>query len=102
MSVQPVVEKPVQPAVDKAAMGGVLLELKDTMRDFTLKWEKLVGLCTVIEFLGMILDTLRMEPRLPEEKAAECLTKRKKYKTRELLSLIGKLAHTCRIFLRTG
>lgn len=80
------------------------MELKDTMRYFPLKWEKLVGPCTVIEFLGMILDTLRMEPRLPEEKAAECLTKwskRKKCKTRELLSLIGKLAHACRIFLRT-
>lgn len=33
-----------------------------------LKWEKVEGPCTEIVFLGIILDTIRMELRLPQEK----------------------------------
>lgn len=53
----------------------------------TLKLDKVVGPCTHLEFLGILLDTLRMELRL---------WSRKKCKKRELLSLIGKLAHACK------
>ena len=77
-----------------------------------LKWPKLEGPTAVLAFLGILLDTNRMELRLPQEKLGELkdliskwLT-RKAGRKRELLSLIGKLAHAAkivvpgRIFLR--
>ena len=77
-----------------------------------LKWQKLEGPATILVFLGILLDTQRMEMRLPEDKLKELkslITKwlsRKSGKKRELLSLIGKLSHAAkiitpgRIFLR--
>ena len=77
-----------------------------------LKVRKTVGPSTVIEFLGIILDTIRMEMRLSEEKirALKVLLQvwscKRACTKRELLSLIGKLGHACkivrpgRIFLR--
>ena len=38
---------------------------------FPLKWEKMAGPCTLIEFLGILLDTIKMELRLPEEKVQQ-------------------------------
>ena len=79
---------------------------------FPLKSHKLEGPTPVLPFLGIVLDTVREEITLPEEKLSE-LIKLIKYwlglhncKKRNLLSLIGKLSHACkvvqvgRIFLR--
>ena len=49
---------------------------------------KTEGPATVIVFLGIELDTVRMEARLPEESRRAC-------SKRELLSLIGQLQHAC-------
>ena len=77
-----------------------------------LKWQKLEGPATVLGFLGILLDTQRMEMRLPQEKLKELKllinkwTSREAGKKYELLSLIGKLSHAAkiitpgRIFLR--
>jgi len=51
--------------------------------------KKLEGPTTVIIFLEIELDTFKMEMRLPAEK----LQLRKAANKREMLSLIGKLAH---------
>ena len=77
-----------------------------------LKWPKLEGPSTVLIFLGIVLDTERLELRVLEEKLREIKVLITKWQTRkagkkcELLSLIGKLAHVAkvivprRIFLR--
>ena len=64
--------------------------------------EKDGGPSTTISFLGMELDSLAMVIRLPPEKLARMKSKllswrgRKSGKKRELLSLIGVLAHACK------
>ena len=77
-----------------------------------IKQEKVEGPTTCLEFLGIILDTAKMELRLSDERInnLEALlvhwNQRKRCRKRELLSLIGKLAHAStvvrvgRIFLR--
>ena len=77
-----------------------------------LKREKMEGPATTIEFLAIILDTVKMEIRLSESRVGELThliekwSARKACRKRELLSLIRKLAHACkvvrvgRIFLR--
>ena len=67
--------------------------------------EKVSGPSTTIEFLGIILDTGKMEARLPAEKLAR--TKQivtewlgiKNAKKREILSLVGILQHAVKIVL---
>ena len=72
-----------------------------------LKEEKVEGPATTIVFLGIMLDTEKMEIRLPEERVQELRrlldrwALRKACKKRELLSLIGKLAHACKV-VRVG
>lgn len=65
--------------------------------------EKVEGLLTVLEFLGILLDTIRMEAQLPEEKFVkiqatihEWLGKKKATK-REILSLVGLLQHAAKV-----
>ena len=77
-----------------------------------LKHEKVEGPTTLLIFLGVLLDTIAMEMRLPDEKLAELRqlianwSSKHAGKKRELLSLIGKLSHAAkivvpgRIFLR--
>lgn len=77
-----------------------------------LKLPKVVGPATTIEFLGIILDTQRMEICLSEERVQQLTllleewAEKRTCRKRDLLSLIGKLAHACkvvrvgRIFLR--
>lgn len=77
-----------------------------------LKQVKIVGPTTCLDFLGIELDTERFQMRLSEEKIVGLKKvlnqweKRRACKKRELLSLIGKLSHACkivrpgRIFLR--
>ena len=70
-----------------------------------LKRQKLEGSSPTLVFLGILLNTRNMEMCLPDEKLVEIrqligkwLT-RKAGKKRELLSLIGKLAHAAKIIV---
>lgn len=77
-----------------------------------LKTQKIEGPSVSIIFLGIELDTIAMEARLPREKLMGLLEELRQWKgrrhcqKRNLLSLIGKLSHACkvvvagRIFLR--
>lgn len=66
-----------------------------------IKAEKTEGPSTVLTFLGIELDTIHMEARLPQVKVEKIRTvlgatrKRKKVTLRELQSLIGLLNHAC-------
>ena len=70
-----------------------------------LKWQKLEGPTTTLVFLGILLDSQKMEMRLPEEKLQELKLliaswmSKKSGKKRELLSLIGKLSHVTKIIV---
>ncbi|KAM3916024.1 uncharacterized protein RB166_015396 [Leptodactylus fuscus] len=65
--------------------------------------DKTEGPTTVLNFLGLTIDTVAMECRLPVDKLAELrgLVKRacrlKKLQLKELQSLLGKLNFACRI-----
>lgn len=67
--------------------------------------EKTVGPETELPFVGITLDSIRMEARLPEEKLEKCrmmlraFYKRRKVTLRELQSLIGLLNFTCSVVL---
>ena len=71
------------------------------------KWQKLAGPAVELVFLGILLDTRRMEVRLPPEKLPELkviIVKwlgRNKGKKKELLSLIGKLSLSAKIMLNS-
>ena len=68
-----------------------------------LKWSKVEGPTTELTFLGIVLDTIKGEIRLPQEKLGQLVylvsawSHRKACRKRELLSLIGKLAHACKV-----
>ena len=68
-----------------------------------LAYHKLEGPATQLVFLGIVLDTHKLELRLPEEKLArlaETITqweRKKSCQKKELLSLIGQLQHATRI-----
>ena len=65
--------------------------------------EKTVVPCTTLTFLGIEIDTVRMQLRLPEDKLARLVELlqnwrvRRCCKKRDLQSLIGVLAHTCKV-----
>ena len=65
--------------------------------------EKMEGPSTLLEFLGILLDTVRMEARLPDDKLArlramelDWLDKRNATK-RQTLSLVGVLQHAAKV-----
>ena len=66
-----------------------------------------MGPTTSLEFLGITIDSEKMEVRLPEDKVVQLgllldqWAAKKSCRKRELLSLIGKLAHACKI-VRVG
>ena len=68
-----------------------------------LKVEKVEGPLPVLVFLGIILDTIKQELRLPPEKVKELRRLITEWKAkssctkRELLRLIGKLAHATKV-----
>ena len=70
-----------------------------------LKEEKVEGPATSLIFLGIQLDTLSMEMRLPDAKLKElqdllvAWSTKRAVKKRDLLSLIGKLSHAAKIIL---
>ena len=67
--------------------------------------EKTFGPDQILEFLGILLDTLRMQASLPEEKIEKCKNeickllpkKVKKVKVKQLQSVIGLLNFACRV-----
>ena len=65
--------------------------------------EKVVSPCKVLTYLGIIIDTNKMELRLPEEKLSEITALLHSFKMkktipkRDLLSLIGKLSFASKI-----
>ena len=89
--------------------GEYLVTMTDCCRQLgvPVKQEKVGGSATCLEFLGIVLDTSKMELRFSEERIdilrslLDQWDKRKGCRKRELLSLIGKLAHTCRV-VRVG
>ena len=64
---------------------------------------KVEGPSTCLEFLGITLDTIRMEARLSVDKVSalkdklSVLMMKKKVTKRELLSIIGSLSFACRV-----
>ena len=65
--------------------------------------DKVEGPTTCLKFLGLIVDTVAMEVRIPEEKVTDLLGEvtgllggKKKVTLRQLQSLIGKLNFACR------
>ena len=65
--------------------------------------EKTKGPCTTLVFLGIKVDTVAMQLRLPREKLVRLnetlkqLRARKCCRKRDLLSLIGVLSHACKV-----
>lgn len=68
-----------------------------------MKVEKLEGPTVVLTFLGIVLDTQKLEIRLPSDKLEELGKLVVEWKgkgactKRDLLSLIGKLAHATKV-----
>ena len=65
--------------------------------------EKVMGPAMVLDFLGIVLDTERMEARLPKDKLERIQTTlqewlhKKSATKREILSLVGILQHAAKI-----
>ena len=68
---------------------------------------KSVGPTTSIVFLGILIDTVEGELRLPQDKLSQLQLTishwrgRKACRKQELLSLIGSLSHACKV-VRSG
>lgn len=83
----------------------ILQTMERVVADFAvpLAPEKTEGLSTWVKFLGILIDSDRMECRLPEDKVKDLrflvhLAKGvKKLHLREVQSFLGKLNFTCRI-----
>ena len=67
--------------------------------------DKVFGPTTCLDFLGITLDTLLIEARLPQDKVEKLraliasFTTRKKCTKRELLSLIGSFSFACKVIV---
>ena len=94
---------------DSTACQDNLSLLRDTCNDLgvLLKLEKVEGPATSLVFLGIELDTIKGTLSLPAAKLLQynaelvAWSARKAAKQRELLSIIGKLSHACKV-VRTG
>lgn len=68
-----------------------------------LKVQKIEGPAIILTFLGIELDTSRLEMHLPREKFERLKEELKEWEgrtfcqKRTLLSLIGKLSHACKV-----
>ena len=66
---------------------------------------KNMGPCTELEYLGITLDTIKMEARLPEDKLHRItelvhqFINRKSCTKRDMLSLLGHLNFACRVII---
>ena len=80
-----------------------LLQSKCHRLGLPLATEKIEGPAAVLTFLGVEFDTDQMQMRLPQEKldhlqvAVSGWLQRKAATKREMLSLIGELAHACKV-----
>jgi hypothetical protein len=67
--------------------------------------EKVEGPATILTFLGILFDTETMTMRLPEDKLHRLQkligewTNKKAATKRSMLSLIGELAHACKVVI---
>ena len=74
-----------------------------TMLGIPLALEKVEGPSTILEFLGILLDTTCMEARLPAKKLARIQAtiqewlQKKSAKKRDILSLVGLLQHAAKV-----
>ena len=72
-----------------------------------IKPEKVIGPSTSLPLLGILLDTINQEAKLPDDKLAALLSELEEFKRmasikqtsskRKLLSLIGKLSFACKV-----
>ena len=84
--------------------GATLAVLKETCRSLGMPLDpgKEEGPAQVLPFLGVELDTVRCEVRLPQAKLKELMEKVRRWRSmksctkRELLSIIGHLSHACK------
>lgn len=69
------------------------------MLGIPLALEKVEGPSTILEFLGILLDTTRMEARLPPEKLARIQATIQEWLHRksDILSLVGLLQHAAKV-----
>lgn len=95
-----VVGPPDSPACQEALN---TLERVFALLGIPLAMEKRDGPTPIIIFLGIIIDTIRQELRLPADKLARLVAmvtewgRRKTCRRQELESLIGTLQHACRV-----
>ena len=84
-----------------SAMDTFIRVFKDL--NIPLSAKKTVGPVTTLEYLGFILDTIRMEVRLPEDKLMRIralissFLDRKSCTKQELLSILGHLNYACKV-----
>lgn len=80
----------------------IIIEICRTL-GIPLAIEKVAGPAPVLEFLGILLDTVKMEARLPKEKLARTHKEvsvwlgRRNATKREILSLVGVLQHAAKV-----
>ena len=82
------------------------LEIMISMCDmigFTVNYDKVFGPSTVLEFLGIVLDSVNMETRVSPDRVSDILSELRSFyelrvcTKRKLLSLIGKLVFVSRV-----
>ncbi|XP_069592246.1 uncharacterized protein [Ranitomeya imitator] len=90
---------------DSAVCGNLLATMEWVSGHFgvPLAQEKTEGPCTVLSFLGILIDSRKMECRLPDDKLlllkqeVSRIGKLRKVTLKELQSLLGRLNFACRI-----
>ena len=81
--------------------------MKSTCKGLPVEEEKCEGPATCLTFLGIEIDTVALELRLPSDKLYKLRRQLKDWRgrkvctKRELLSLIGVLSHACKV-VRAG
>ena len=99
--IEPPSDSPLPSQACKQSLSSMLL----TLRNLSIPTAagKTQGPCTCLEFMGIILDSVRMEARLPDDKVKRIQTSLTSFKSsksctlRELQALIGSLNFACRV-----
>ena len=92
---------------EECASNSLLMHMACDQMGLPVEPDKDEGPASTLSFLGIELDSVAMEIRLPPEKLTRLREEiatwrdRKKCKKRELLSLIGLLSHACKV-VRSG
>ena len=85
----------------EASLSSMILTFKNL--DIPISAAKTEGPCKVIQFMGIILDSHKMEARLPEDKVEQIKTTLHAFQSKwtttlqELQSLIGTLNFACKV-----